>query len=87
MKLFDLTGQTALVTGSSMGIGFALARGLAEAGARVILNARNPEKLEEAAKTLADEGFTIDTLCFDVTKADEVKDIEREKLMEEVVIR
>lgn len=75
MKLFDLTGQTALVTGSSMGIGFALARGLAEAGARVILNARNPEKLEEAAKTLADEGFTIDTLCFDVTKADEVKTV------------
>lgn len=73
MKLFDLSGQTALVTGSSMGIGFALARGLAQAGARVILNARNPEKLEEARKTLSDEGFSIDTLCFDVTEADAVK--------------
>lgn len=73
MKLFDLNGQTALVTGSSMGIGFALARGLAQAGARVILNARNPEKLAEAQRVLADEGFNIDTLCFDVTKAEEVK--------------
>ncbi|MDM0109932.1 SDR family NAD(P)-dependent oxidoreductase, partial [Variovorax sp. J22R24] len=40
MKSFDLTGRTALITGSSAGIGFALARGLAGAGARVILNAR-----------------------------------------------
>jgi len=73
MKLFDLSGQTALVTGSSMGIGFALARGLAQAGARVILNARNPERLEEARKTLSDEGHQIDTLSFDVTDAEEVK--------------
>ncbi|MDM0108975.1 SDR family NAD(P)-dependent oxidoreductase, partial [Variovorax sp. J22R24] len=40
LKNFDLTGRTALITGSSAGIGFALARGLAGAGARVILNAR-----------------------------------------------
>lgn len=75
MKLFDLSGQTALVTGSSMGIGFALARGLAQAGARVILNARNPERLEAARKTLTDEGHTIDTLCFDVTNPEEVKNL------------
>jgi gluconate 5-dehydrogenase len=49
MSLFDLTDRRALVTGSSQGIGFALARGLAEAGATVILNGRDGEKLAAAA--------------------------------------
>lgn len=69
MKIFDLTGRRALVTGSSMGIGFALARGLAQAGASVVLNARNAERLEEAAQTLRSDGHTIDTLVFDVCDA------------------
>ena len=72
MQLFDLTGQTALITGASMGIGFALARGLGQAGAKVILNARNVETLENAANTLRDEGITVDTLPFDVTDHDAV---------------
>lgn len=46
--LFDLTGKLALVTGSSQGIGFALAKGLAEAGAKVVLNGRDAAKLEAA---------------------------------------
>ena len=46
--LFDLTGRLALVTGSSQGIGFALAKGLAEAGAKVVLNGRGAAKLEAA---------------------------------------
>src|SRR5262249_22888742 len=49
MSLFDLTGRRALVTGSSQGIGFALARGLADAGATVVLNGRDAEKLAAAA--------------------------------------
>ncbi|SMX51140.1 SDR family oxidoreductase [Actibacterium lipolyticum] len=73
MDLFNLTGRTALVTGSSMGIGFALARGLAQAGARVVLNARNADRLAEAAKTLRDEGAQVDTLVFDVTDAESVR--------------
>jgi gluconate 5-dehydrogenase len=72
MKLFDLTGQTALITGASMGIGFALARGLGQAGAKVVLNARNVDTLENAANTLRDEGIAVDTMPFDVTDHDAV---------------
>ena len=50
--LFDLTGSLALVTGSSQGIGYALAEGLAEAGARVVLNGRDPARLRDAAAKL-----------------------------------
>jgi gluconate 5-dehydrogenase len=67
LKSFDLTGRTALITGSSAGIGFALARGLAAAGARVILNARNADKLEAAAGRLRAEGAQVLTAAFDVT--------------------
>jgi len=67
MKLFDLTGQTALITGSSMGIGFALARGLAQAGAKVVLNARNADRLESARTKLEIEGHNVVALAFDVT--------------------
>ncbi|UTH46418.1 SDR family oxidoreductase [Loktanella salsilacus] len=73
MELFDLTGRTALVTGSSLGIGFALARGLAQAGARIVLNARDAGRLAEAAQVLRGEGFAVDTLVFDVTDAAAVK--------------
>ncbi len=48
VHLFDLTGRRALITGSSQGIGFALARGLAEAGALVVLNGRDPARLAAA---------------------------------------
>ncbi len=63
--LFDLTGKRALVTGSSQGIGLALARGLAEAGATVVLNGRNAAKLAEAAAGL--DGLAVETAAFDVT--------------------
>lgn len=66
-KLFDLTGKRALITGSSQGIGFTLARGLAEAGATVVLNGRNEQKLNHAKDTLNDMGLSIELSCFDVT--------------------
>lgn len=69
MKLFDLTGRLALVTGSSKGIGFAIARGLASAGAEVVLNARSKGTLEEAREKLAAEGFRVHARVFDVTDA------------------
>ncbi|PKP62516.1 MAG: gluconate 5-dehydrogenase [Alphaproteobacteria bacterium HGW-Alphaproteobacteria-8] len=65
--LFDLTGKIALVTGSGQGIGLALARGLAAAGASVVLNGRGVEKLDRAAHTLRGEGATVHALPFDCT--------------------
>ena len=65
--LFDLDGRLALVTGSSQGIGFALARGLAGAGAAVVLNGRDEVKLQRAVETLAGEGLEVHACGFDVS--------------------
>jgi len=65
-ELFDLTGRVALVTGASRGLGAAMARGLARAGAEVILNGREAATLEEQAKALRDEGLACRTSAFDV---------------------
>jgi gluconate 5-dehydrogenase len=73
LKLFDLSGRTALITGSSKGIGYALARALASAGARVVLNARNGEALEQARLALAAEGAVAHGVAFDVTDAGSVE--------------
>ncbi|CDN50930.1 SDR family oxidoreductase [Neorhizobium galegae] len=72
-SLFDLTGLRALVTGSSQGIGFALARGLAEHGASIVLNGRDRAKLETAAGQLKETGVTVSVSDFDVTDAEAVK--------------
>jgi gluconate 5-dehydrogenase len=73
LKLFDLTGRTALITGSSRGLGRAFAEGLAAAGARVILNGVNAARLEQAAAELRDRGFDILTSAFDVTDEAAIK--------------
>jgi gluconate 5-dehydrogenase len=70
--LFDLSGRTALITGSSQGIGLALAQGLATAGARLILNGRDEKKLAEAAAALRRGGAEVATARFDVTDAAEI---------------
>jgi gluconate 5-dehydrogenase len=63
LSLFDLTGRRALITGSSQGIGLALAKGMAAAGAEVVLNGRDPAKLASAAAALP--GAHV--LAFDAT--------------------
>jgi gluconate 5-dehydrogenase len=73
LRLFDLTSKRALVTGSSQGIGLALARGLAAAGAEIILNGRDASKLAAAAKILTDEGCRVHLLAFDVTNHHDVR--------------
>jgi gluconate 5-dehydrogenase len=69
MKLFDLSGRLALVTGSSKGLGFAIARGLASAGAEIVLNSRNQSALEKARAKLAADGHRVHARAFDVTDA------------------
>ncbi|HUB12543.1 MAG TPA: SDR family oxidoreductase [Acetobacteraceae bacterium] len=64
-SLFDLTGRIALVTGSSRGLGLAIAKGLHSAGARVILHGRDQDRLRQAAAALGDAA----TLAFDTTDA------------------
>lgn len=73
VRLFDLTGKRALVTGSTQGIGYGLARGLGEAGAELVINGRDIEKLTEAAANLRALGLTVHELSFDVTDQDDVQ--------------
>ena len=71
--LFGLSGQLALVTGSSTGIGYALARGLGQSGTRIMLNGRDQGRLGEAAASLTAVGLTVHQAVFDVTQGDEVR--------------
>lgn len=66
-SLFSLDGKLALVTGSGQGIGFALAKGLAEHGATVVLNGRSQDKIDRAFAALRDEGLAFRSSVFDVT--------------------
>ncbi len=71
-NMFELDGRLALVTGSSQGIGLAIAEGLAQAGARIVLNGRDEAKLKAAQASLKSKGYDVHTLAFDVTDEDAV---------------
>lgn len=72
--LLDLSGKTAIVTGSSKGIGFAIAEALAEAGANVVVSARNAAEVAEAARRLEGAGSgKIVGIAADVSRLDDVK--------------
>jgi gluconate 5-dehydrogenase len=70
---FNLSGKTALITGSARGIGYAIAEALLQAGARVILNSRSPEALAAAAVQLRGQGRAVETSVFDVCDPDAVE--------------
>ncbi len=69
---FDLSGRVALITGSSRGIGLALARALGEAGATVVLNARSAGALDDAAALLRGDGLTVEVQAADITDGEAV---------------
>jgi gluconate 5-dehydrogenase len=75
--LFDLGGKLALVTGSSQGIGLALAEGLAAHGARVIVNGRDAAKVDTAVEALKAKGHDAAGAAFDVTTPDVAAHIDR----------
>jgi len=70
--LFDLTGKTALVTGSSRGLGLVLARGLGRAGATVVLNGRDEPRLAVTVSALEGEGLSVRGYAFDITDSEQV---------------
>lgn len=73
LKLFDLTGQTALVTGGSRGLGLQMAQALGEAGAKVMLVSRKSADLEEAAADLAALGIDARWIAADASQPTEVQ--------------
>lgn len=73
-ELFDLNGKVALITGSSQGLGMILARGLGQAGATLVLNGRNEEKLGKAVECLSQEGLSVHGYAFDVTNSTQIQE-------------
>ncbi len=78
MDIFRLDGKVALVTGASYGIGMAMAKALAQAGATIVFNDRNPERVTTAMEEYRNEGIEARGYLFDVTDEKAVKEhIER----------
>ncbi len=65
--IFDLSGRTALVTGSSRGLGRAMAEGLANAGARILINGTDASRVAQTVKEFSDKGYSAEAAAFDVT--------------------
>ena len=74
LSLFNLSGKRALITGGTQGIGFSIANGLGEAGASLVVNARNPEKLTQCIQQLQAKGIDATGALFDVTNAEGIKE-------------
>ncbi len=73
LKLFDLSGKTALVTGATHGLGMAMAAGLAAAGATIAFNGRSRERIEQALRKYEEQNITAHGYVFDVTDAEQVE--------------
>jgi NAD(P)-dependent dehydrogenase (short-subunit alcohol dehydrogenase family) len=79
-QLFDLTGQVALVTGGSRGLGLQMAYALGEAGAKIMLSSRKATDLEEAAAQLQAAGIDARWIAADCGKEDDIRRLATETL-------
>jgi len=73
-SLFDLSGKRAFVTGATHGLGMAMAKGLGDAGAELIINGTTPEKMERALEEYREEGYKVTGFLFDVTDEEAAKE-------------
>ena len=80
MNLFDLTGKVAIVTGGARGIGFALAKGLGEAGAAIVLADLLGEEVKKSSKTLEEKGFKSMAIYTDVSNPESLEKMAEETL-------
>jgi dehydrogenase/reductase SDR family protein 4 len=71
-KGFDLSGKVAALTGSTAGMGFAIARGLAQCGARIVVSSHEQEDTDQAAHALSKEGFDVAGVRCDITDREDV---------------
>tara|TARA_B100000925_G_scaffold82365_1_gene58561 strand:+ start:13012 stop:13809 length:798 start_codon:yes stop_codon:yes gene_type:complete len=85
MNLFDLKGKTAFISGATHGLGMAMAVGLAEAGAQLIISSRSKHKLEDALNEYKKMGFEISGYVLDVTNDKQVKTVTTEILKKQRV--
>jgi len=82
MKLFDLSGKTAFVSGATHGLGMAMATGLAEAGASIIISSTSSEKLNQALANYKSKGFDASGVVLDVTDDEQVASVTSKILAE-----
>ncbi len=71
--LFSLEGKTALVAGASRGIGLAIAKGLAQAGARTLLASRNAAELDKQAHALRGDGCRAEAVKLDISSSESIR--------------
>ncbi|MER3416380.1 MAG: 3-oxoacyl-ACP reductase [Gemmataceae bacterium] len=79
-QYFGLRGRVALITGGSRGLGRAMARGLAQAGADIVISARRAEELLDAAQDIGRSGVRVHTVVADMTQRDQVERLAREAI-------
>ena len=85
MKLFDLSGKTAFVSGATHGLGMAMATGLAEAGASIIISSTSSDKLNQALADYKSKGFDASGVVLDVTDDEQVASVASNILSERQV--
>ncbi len=86
MQLFDLTGKVAIVTGGNGGIGLGMARGLAAAGAKVVVAGRNAAKSAAAAKAIGGDAIEVDVKSETSLQALVSKTVKRHRRLDILVI-